>query len=196
MFFVHFSPGLVFSMMCSGYLKVRQLALCPTAFPLQLIPVWCPPVPLNWNRSSKSQWRPDGARSKWNSSVLISAWPSAAAFNTAAGRPASAGRPPHLAPLISSSPGFRTGHFSASSARFPPLLSSSSTQLLWGRFPRGQTVDTAYLVHTPKVNTSAGESIHICSIHAVAPATETKPGKNKKLSWLNEAISVAVKILL
>lgn len=95
--------------------------------------------------------------------------------------PASAGRPPHLAPLSSSSPCFRTGHFSVSLARSPPL-SSSSAQLLWWRFPRGQTVDTAYLVHTPKVNTLAGVSVHICSIHAVAPATETKPGKNKKLS--------------
>lgn len=38
--FVHFSTRLVFSMICSGYLKIRKWALCLTAFPLQLTTIW------------------------------------------------------------------------------------------------------------------------------------------------------------
>lgn len=99
--FVHFSIGLVFSMICSGYFKVRKWALCLIAFPLQLIPIWCLSVPLNRNCSFKSP-----VTSRWGQIqmklFLSSSYPHTQQLSIQlTSRPSLLEHSPHLASLVS-----------------------------------------------------------------------------------------------
>lgn len=75
---------------------------------------------------------------------------------------------------------FLAGHLSATSqpppplevACFLPLPHTAATEAPTG-FRRGHCL----FITPPQLTTLAGVSLRICSIHAVAPATETKPRK-------------------